>query len=228
MVDTAQPPAFIYVGDPMCSWCWGFAPTLDRLADRFGIPMETVVGGLRPGPSAEILDDRMRSYLLDHWHHVAEATGQPFDETGLDRSDWRYDTELPAIAIVRMRDERPDETFRFFKRLQQAFYAEAIDITDPTAYPAILDGFDVAVDRFSDDLQSKRWKQAAWNDFSRSQRYGIQGFPSLLVQLDSSVTIVTRGYASYDTLEPALTRWFTDHDVLTARGEACALDGPNC
>lgn len=212
----------------MCSWCWGFAPTLDRLVDRFAIPMETVVGGLRPGPDAETLDDRMRSYILDHWRHVAEATGQPFDETGLDRSDWRYDTELPAIATVRMRHEHPDETFRFFKRLQRAFYAEAIDITDPTAYRSLLEGFDVDADRFVADLETKEWKRSAWNDFSRSQSYGIQGFPSLLVQIDSSVTIVTRGYAPYETLEPALTQWFTDQNILTAAGEACAVDGADC
>lgn len=22
---------FVYVGDPMCSWCWGFAPALEKL-----------------------------------------------------------------------------------------------------------------------------------------------------------------------------------------------------
>ncbi|MFQ5523922.1 MAG: DsbA family protein, partial [Acidimicrobiia bacterium] len=37
----------IYVGDPMCSWCWGFAPEIEDLADEY--PVEVVVGGLRPG-----------------------------------------------------------------------------------------------------------------------------------------------------------------------------------
>ena len=27
---------FIYAGDPMCSWCWGFAPTLEQLERRDG------------------------------------------------------------------------------------------------------------------------------------------------------------------------------------------------
>ena len=44
----------IYVGDPMCSWCWGFAPEIESLADDY--PIEVVVGGLRPGPSAQPLD----------------------------------------------------------------------------------------------------------------------------------------------------------------------------
>ncbi len=39
----------IYVGDPMCSWCWGIAPQLDTLVRTHpDIPLRIVVGGLRP------------------------------------------------------------------------------------------------------------------------------------------------------------------------------------
>jgi hypothetical protein len=30
---------FVYVGDPMCSWCWGFSPALEKLDSRYGIPL---------------------------------------------------------------------------------------------------------------------------------------------------------------------------------------------
>ena len=44
---------FIYFADPMCSWCWGFAPVIEQtLRRRYGeaIPVRLVLGGLRPGP----------------------------------------------------------------------------------------------------------------------------------------------------------------------------------
>ena len=34
---------FVYVGDPMCSWCWGFAPVLDQLAGHYAIPIRIVL-----------------------------------------------------------------------------------------------------------------------------------------------------------------------------------------
>ena len=40
----------LYVMDPMCSWCWGFAPVVETLAaqaNRAGIELQVVVGGLR-------------------------------------------------------------------------------------------------------------------------------------------------------------------------------------
>ncbi|MCH8986250.1 MAG: DsbA family protein [Acidobacteria bacterium] len=221
-------PSFVYVGDPMCSWCWGFAPTLERLSDHFSIEMETIVGGLRPGPDADILDDEMRSFILGHWRHVAEATGQPFDETGLDRDNWTYNTELPAIAVVWMRENQPVDTLRFFTRLQQAFYAEAVDITDASTYRSLLADFDVDVDEFTADIATADWKQRAWADFALSRSYGVHGFPTLLVRIGADMTIVTRGYAPFETLEPAITRFFRGKGVLTAVGEACAIDGADC
>lgn len=45
----------IYVMDPMCSWCWGFAPVAAALiaqAAEAGVSTRLVPGGLRSGGSA--------------------------------------------------------------------------------------------------------------------------------------------------------------------------------
>ncbi|HCN45385.1 MAG TPA: disulfide bond formation protein DsbA, partial [Pseudomonas sp.] len=45
----------LYVMDPMCSWCWGFAPVAAALiaqAQQAGVETRLVVGGLRTGSSA--------------------------------------------------------------------------------------------------------------------------------------------------------------------------------
>ena len=79
-------PELIYVGDPMCSWCWGMAPVVERLAARDDVDTRIIVGGLRPGPRAQVLDADMREMLAGHWAQVASVTGQPFNEQGLNNS----------------------------------------------------------------------------------------------------------------------------------------------
>ena len=217
----------IYVGDPMCSWCWGFDPVLAALDRRYSFPLRVIVGGLRPGPNGEALDDRMRGFLLHHWEEVAARSGQPFDRHQLDREDWVYDTELPARAVASMRDAAPHETLRFFSRLQRAFYAEVIDITDPAVYPELVEDFDVDAGKFTDRLGDEASKRAAWTDFSEARRYGISGFPSLLVRDREDVAIVTRGYMAYDALEPPLTAWLDERAGITARGLVCDI-GDDC
>lgn len=216
---------FIYIGDPMCSWCWGFAPVLDALADHSTIPIRTVVGGLRPGPSAEPIE-HLRSYLAHHWNQVAERSGQPFDTAALDRPGWIYDTELACTAVVTMRHLDPAATIRFFTRIQRAFYAENVDVTQPEAYPQLIAGFDVDPARFMDLLTGEEMKRATWEDFEEARALSASGFPTLLLRLEDGYAVVTRGYVAWADLRPALDRWLAErYGEDVAAGLLCSVDG---
>ncbi len=215
----AQDLEFIYVGDPMCSWCWGFAPVLERMTEVYDIPIRVVVGGLRPGSDGQELDDRFALTLAHHWEQVEHASSQPFDRAFLERRDgWVYDTETPAIAVAAMRELSPDDTLRFHTRLQRAFYAEGVDITDRSAYPPLLDDFDIDAGKFADLLASDEMRTRAWQDFAEARSYGATGFPTLLVRDGEEYGIVTRGYLPADRLLPALSDWLLTK--YTDTGEA--------
>ena len=147
----------IYVGDPMCSWCWGIAPELDALINVHpDVPLRIVVGGLRPGPNAQTVDAAMADRLLHHWQDVEARTGQPFDQGVFDDLGWLYDTEPACRAVVVMRELAPHETFRFFKRIQRAFYAEGQPVWDPNAFEALLDDRHYLAARKAEDVRGAR------------------------------------------------------------------------
>lgn len=198
---------FVYVGDPMCSWCWGFAPVLERLVSHYDLPVRTVVGGLRPGSRAEQLDDEFREFLLHHWEQVEDKSGQPFDPAVLDRDGWAYDTEPACRAVVTMRELAPQETLRWFARLQRAFYAEGVDVTDLAAIPPLLDGFDVDADAFTRLLHAEETLERTREDFAESRSYGVTGFPTLLFRDGDELFLATTGYLPWEQLEPGLTEW---------------------
>jgi putative protein-disulfide isomerase len=88
----------IYVMDPMCSWCWGFAPVAEALVQQaraVDVRLHLVIGGLRSGSAA--LEPTTRGYILDHWQAVEEATGQPFRFDGALPNGFVYDTNQPAV-----------------------------------------------------------------------------------------------------------------------------------
>lgn len=196
--------ALVYVGDPMCSWCWGFAPELRELERRHGLTVEVVVGGLRPGPSAEPLEDRLRTFLRGEWARIAEVTGQPFDPGTLDRDGWVYDTEPAARAVVTMRSMLPDRVLDFFERLQRAFYAEAIDVTDVGAIVSLAEEFEVDDGLFVATLRSEASRAAAWRDFAVARRLGASGFPTLFLRDGSRHHLVARGYRPADAISPLI------------------------
>ena len=198
MTDTVT--RLIYVGDTMCSWCWGFAPEIESLAED--LPVEVVVGGLRPGPMAQPLEDRMADFLRHHWVEIAERTGQPFDTDFLDRrDDWVYDTEPAAIAVAQVREMNEPRTLDYFTDVQMAFYGEGQDVTDFDVLTTLTAGYDIDQEAFSTAVTSDEAKTRAWNDFSRARNWGISGFPTLVGELDDGrLALLARGWSPADTI----------------------------
>jgi putative protein-disulfide isomerase len=219
----------IYVADPMCSWCWGFAPSIEALADHHPeLPIKVVMGGLRPGAAAEALSDGMRSYLTRAWTAVGERSGQPFDHRFLDRDDWVYDTEQAAVAVVAMRQIDESQTLPFLTRVQRAFYAEGVDVTDPGVYPDLVDEFPIDRGEFLTTMESEVTKKLTWDDFSLSRRWGISGFPALLARDGEAAAYLTAGWASPVDADAALHAWLEDRAPGTVEAPSCDLDGKVC
>jgi len=219
----------IYVGDAMCSWCWGFAPTIGALQERTGLPVRLVNGGLRPGDAAEALDPAMVTFLEGCWTQVHAASGQPFDHAGLNKPEgWRYDTEPPARALVTMRALKPDAELALYHRLQRAFYAEGVDITDPEQWRPLLAEFDVDVDEFLETASHDKSREVAWADFALARGWGISGFPALLLRDGDELSLVTRGWSPAEPLVDAVVAWLADRTGDSVQGEACAVDGSGC
>ncbi len=217
-------PTLIYVGDPMCSWCWGLAPTIERIAAREDVATRVVVGGLRPGENAAPLDDGLRQYLLHHWEKISELSGQPFSKSALQRENWVYDTEVPAIAVTTMRHLAEPETIRFLTHVQRAFYAGGVDITDPGVYPALLSGFDLDAADFMTEMASAEAKTRAWKDFAEARELGVLGFPTVLLEVDGSIQVLSRGYASSEHFDNQLAYWVELRQPNSADVGTCSID----
>ena len=85
----------IYVGDPMCSWCWGISGELSQLVDKYKdqTSYRVIVGGLRPGGSETMAE--LGDFLKHHWEQVNEKSGREFSYEILSDSSFIYDTEPP-------------------------------------------------------------------------------------------------------------------------------------
>ncbi|MFT5685010.1 MAG: putative protein-disulfide isomerase [Myxococcota bacterium] len=224
-------PELLYVGDPMCSWCWGFAPVLEGLRDGLGMPVQVRVGGLRTGPGADMVDDRMAAFLTGCWEQVHAASGQPFDHTILQRRGWRYNTEVPCAAVVAVRRRTPERALAFSSRLHHAFYAEGIDITDEGVYPALAGDF-IDPEVLAADLVDAAVQAETRADFAWALQNDVRAFPTLFIapqgiaRTDTPLVMVTQGFRPLEALLPAIRRWMDREGiVIPEAGEQCAIDG---
>lgn len=198
----------LFFGDPMCSWCWGFAPELDKLAKRAQghAQFHIVMGGLRPG-TREAWDPAMRSYIRHHWEDVAAKTGQPFDFARFDDEDFIYDTEPGCRALICVRELEPPKTLDMYESLQRAFYADNLDITttEVLANLAVNQGVDRS--DFLELFNEPATRSMVAFDFQRTQAFGVQGFPSVLCAEDGQYAFLALGYRRYAEMKSDLEAW---------------------
>ena len=205
-----QTPRLIYFADPMCSWCYGFSPVVTRIRQTFGrgLPIQLVMGGLRPGADTPATE-QSRTELKMHWEHVREATGLPFDDAVLDRPGFIYDTDPAARAVVRVRRQDGEQALAFLRRLHHAFYAEGQDVTRAETLATLAAEFGVDRDAFLADFDSDDLKHETWNDYATAQQAGVTGFPTLVggPNAQGHYGVVTRGYAPGDQVISILHQW---------------------
>lgn len=202
----------IYFADPMCSWCYGFSPVIGAIREAFGdrLPIRLIMGGLRPGTEEPMNEDTRRS-LREHWTHVTEAAGVPFDGAVLDREGFIYDTDPAARAVVLLRRNHPNLALDYLERLQRAFYAENQDVTAPDVLAELAAELGVSREAFRAQLETADAKQETWRDYAVSQRAGVTGFPTLVAgpNEEGVYGVVTRGFAPADQVLPVLQTWMS-------------------
>lgn len=200
----------IYVADPMCSWCYGFGKSMDALLANPGefapLQLALVMGGLRPYTSESLAPGRADE-IFGHWQHVNEATGLPFapaPNTALHEPGFVYDTEPASRATIAVRTHWPQHVWRYFKAVQQAFYAEGRNVARPEVLADIAESVGLPRDNFAAAFASDAMREATRQDFAQTQAWGIRGFPALVAEARGGLHMVAQGYLPEDDLRERL------------------------
>ena len=198
----------IYVMDPMCSWCWGFAPVLAALAEQaqaVGVPMDLVVGGLRQEQAA--LEPAGRVRILAHWQAVNASTGQLFNFNDGLPEGLVYHTEPACRALVTARQLDATKVWPLLELIQQAFYCEGRDVTRASVLRELAEAAGLPRGEFAEAFDSPQAQAATQADFNWVQGLGIAGFPTLLAERNGQLALLTNGYQPLEQLQPLLARW---------------------
>lgn len=189
----------IYVMDPMCSWCYGFAPVMKQLMkeQQGTMRFKLVMGGLRPD-TEKPLDEQMKETLKHHWQDVEKATGQLIDYTFFDREGFIYKTEPACRAVVTMRYLNPESEFEMAAEVQSAFYARNQDVTQPEVLAAIASKFGMEEDAFLEKFNSEEMREKTQQDFTIARHLQANAFPSLYLLNGTNIHLLARGYRTYD------------------------------
>ncbi|KAA3630078.1 MAG: DsbA family protein [Proteobacteria bacterium] len=215
-VDSAAPAArrgwaIHYIGDPMCSWCWGISPTVgavEAFCEAEGIEFSITMGGLRVG-GGDPWNAEFKDFLRNEWRQIAQTTGQPFGFTLLEAPHFDYDTEpacraVATIKLLQARNRLPISiALKFFSAVQHKFYVEGQDPKVVDFYASICAGLALDFDEFRAVFDSPEARQAVQQEFVRCRQWGVRSFPTLLLERHGETEPLAVGFV---TTEQILSR----------------------
>ncbi len=182
-----------YLFDPLCGWCYGAGPALERLGQLGDVTLEHMPTGLFAGEGARTMDAQFAAYAWQNDERIARLTGQPFSEIYRSRvlghAGGMFDSAPATLGLIAVRLTEPAREREALGALQRARYVHGHDIVSPAGVGEILQsiGLFAAAERLQAPDQELKQTYHRRLEAARSEmrRFGISGVPTLLVGDDT-------------------------------------------
>lgn len=187
-------PTLLYLFDPLCGWCYGAAPVLHRLAQRW--PMALMPTGLFSGTGRR-MDAALAQHAWQNDQRIASLTGQVFSPAYLQNvlqtqgeAAAGFDSQPLLLALMAVRQLAPARELETLAALQAARYVQGLDNTTAPVIAQVLQALGLASALPLQDASATH--QALAQAIEQGQhcmaRHGLQGVPQLIVAQDGRQT----------------------------------------
>lgn len=167
---------------------------IETLRDTYGsrLKMGLVLGGLRNDTAPQT--SSQRDEILHHWHEVNARCAQPFLFENAMPQGFIYDTEPACRAVVAAGSFDAGLIFPMYKTIQSAFYAEGRDVTQSDILADIAARLGLNRSAFVQAFESETARANTLAHFKQARQIGVRSFPTLILQLEDSLHLITQGW----------------------------------
>ncbi|MBA9078546.1 DsbA family protein [Rufibacter quisquiliarum] len=202
-------PTIFYISDALCGWCFAMGPQIEKLhsayADRFNF--EVLSGGMILGDRVGPIGN-MASFIKQAMPRLNEISGVTMGDAYLkdvlDKGTYVANSEPPALALAILKEQQPDQQVKYAKAVQDLHFKEGKDLNEVETYIPLGHETGLTADEFKAKFSDDQYRLKAQQEFAQVQAWGIQGYPSIVAQNGDKLYLVTRGFAKFEDLTPAL------------------------
>ncbi|WP_105903149.1 DsbA family protein [Vibrio gangliei] len=187
-----------YIHDPMCSWCWGYTPTWEKLKAALPqeIKVEYLLGGLAPDNDAP-MPLEMRQMLQQTWQRIESQLGTQFNYDYWQLAKPVRTTYPACRAVIAAQLQGKGEAMN--TAIQEAYYLRAMTPHIEQTHIHLAQEIGLDVDRFITDRNSDIVEQVFRQQRSFCQQLGIASFPNLVLKAGEVYHLIELDYRSEDT-----------------------------
>ncbi|WP_426492978.1 DsbA family protein [Hymenobacter sp. 102] len=201
-------PELLYISDPLCAWCYGMSPVIQRVQQEFAgrVEVSVLCGGMITGEQVEP--------IREQWPVLSGALGQVQQVTGVEfgpafralgqEGSYVLNSELPCRAIHAFRQLRQANAAQFAHEVQQAYFRDGTDLNNPATYAPLVAAYGLDAADFQERLQSREVIRGTILEFAAVGKIGVHGFPTVVLRVGSQGYVLARGYQPYPAFSSAL------------------------
>lgn len=187
-----------YVHDPMCSWCYAFAPVWTKIREQLpaGLNVQYVLGGLAPDAD-EPMPPETSAYVQEQWRKVQQTVpGTAFNFNFWEKCQPRRATYPACRTVLLARQQGGVYEIAMIRAIQQAYYREARNPSDTDTLCALAQQIGLDVDAFAEALNADATRQALLADINFARSIGGNSFPALILQHNVTIQPIQYDYTN--------------------------------
>lgn len=199
-------PILYYVHDPMCSWCWGFSQSLNKLLA--GLPedvsVQRLLGGLAPDNDSA-MPESMQEYIKSNWSRIEDKIkGVKFNYDFWSECTPRRSTYPACRAVIAARKQGQENDKKMTEAIQRAYYKEARNPSNNSTLIELAKELNLSVSEFEKDLLLDETQKILVEEINFSRELFAESYPNLVLKTDDGVYSIPIDYNNSDVMLDAI------------------------
>ncbi|MCF6251470.1 MAG: DsbA family protein [Methylococcaceae bacterium] len=185
-----------YFYDPMCSWCYAFDLTYQKLESALpdSICSRKIVGGLAPD-STVIMPLSMICTIQSAWQQIERAVPHiQFNYEFWSKNNPMRSTYPACRAVLAAKKQSPKFENKMIHQIQWAYYKNA---ENPSLSATLLNcakKINLNYELFENDIASQEIEMQLQYEIQFTRRAGVSTYPSLCLQMEKKLVPIKIDY----------------------------------
>lgn len=188
-----------YVYDPMCSWCYAFAPTFEKVKENLAsnIKIVYVPGGLAPH-SNEPMPQNMQEKIESIWYEIEKVVGTKFNHDFWTKCIPKRSTYLACQATLAAKMQGKEE--EMIKAIQEAYYQRAMNPSEEDTMIQLAEELNLDIELFKNNLTSEETIKNFTEKMNLRSKLHLNSFPSLAIKYKKEIYPINVKYNDPDAI----------------------------